>query len=224
MSGSRYCKKMYFSRGTQKWCIFHVELKSFTGNWRFHWICVDCWWQGCCQLLGRSLYNHCDDYDYIYDDDDGDLGDHGDSDDSAGEAAADDDVDKTEYCDCADDTDHADANDDFPGKSRSSTITLAFLIQKTNLTLEDAIVQVINIDISLTRHYELWNFAKSASLCWGHNLQSQLKIVNCDINASQVKSARTINPNLGFLTALVQLEESLPSKKNLWIRTFNATF
>jgi len=57
------------------------------------------------------------------------------------------------------------------GKSRSSTITLAFLIQKTNLTLEDAIVQV--------------------------------------------KSARTINPNLGFLTALVQLEESLPSNKNL---------
>ena len=30
----------------------------------------------------------------------------------------------------------------FRGKSRSSTITLAFLIQKTNLTLEDAIVQV----------------------------------------------------------------------------------
>jgi len=54
------------------------------------------------------------------------------------------------------------------GKSRSSTITLAFLIQKTNLTLEDAIVQV--------------------------------------------KSARTINPNLGFLTALIQLEESLASK------------
>ena len=78
-----------------------------------------------------------------------------DSDDSAGEAAADDDVDKTEYCDCADDTDHADATDDFPGKSRSSTITLAFLIQKTSLTLEDAIVQVVIIDISLTHHCEL---------------------------------------------------------------------
>jgi len=55
------------------------------------------------------------------------------------------------------------------GKSRSSTITLAFLIQKTNLSLEDAIVQV--------------------------------------------KLARTINPNLSFLTALVQLEESLLGSK-----------
>ena len=62
---------------------------------------------------------------------------------------------KTEYCDCADDSDHADDNDDFPGKSRSSTITLAFLIQKTSLTLEDAIVQVVIIDISLTHHCEL---------------------------------------------------------------------
>ena len=65
-------------------------------------------------------------------------------------AACADDADKTEYCD----GDHADDNDDFSGKSRSSTITLAFLIQKTNLTLEDAIVQVI-LDISSTHHCDL---------------------------------------------------------------------
>ena len=33
------------------------------------------------------------------------------------------------------------------GKSRSSTITLAFLLQKTSLTLEEAIVKVIIIVI-----------------------------------------------------------------------------
>ena len=65
-------------------------------------------------------------------------------------AACADDADKTEYCD----GDHADDNGDFSGKSRSSTITLAFLIQKTNLTLEDAIVQVI-LDISSTHHCDL---------------------------------------------------------------------
>ena len=36
---------------------------------------------------------------------------------------------------------------DFSGKSRSSTITLAFLLQKTSLTLEEAIVKVIIIVI-----------------------------------------------------------------------------
>ena len=39
-------------------------------------------------------------------------------------------------------------SNDFSGKSRSSTITLAFLIQKTNLTLEEAIVQVFTIDLN----------------------------------------------------------------------------
>ena len=66
-------------------------------------------------------------------------------------AACADDADKTEYCD----GDHAGDNGEFSGKSRSSTITLAFLIQKTNLTLEDAIVQVVIIDISSMHHCDL---------------------------------------------------------------------
>ena len=104
-------------------------------------------------------------------------------------------VDKTEY---------SDDDDDFSGKSRSSTIALAFLIQKTSLTLEEAIVQVnviINFStivivalIIMIYHYRC------------HNISLSIVI--------QVKSARTINPNLGFLTALIQLEESLASKKN----------
>ena len=43
---------------------------------------------------------------------------------------------------------------DFSGKSRSSTITLAFLLQKTSLTLEEAIVKVI-INIHHRHHQPL---------------------------------------------------------------------
>ena len=91
---------------------------------------------------------------------------------------------------CADSPNHTYCSG-FSGKSRSSTITLAFLIQKTNLTLEEAIVQVVTIDLNC----------------------HDIVVVNCD--TVQVKTARTINPNLGFLTALVELEESLASGKNL---------
>ena len=104
-----------------------------------------------------------------------------------------------------DKTEYSDDNDDFSGKSRSSTITLAFLIQKTSLTLEDAIVQVVVIIINffiiviialidMIHHYRRHNISLSTVI--------------------QVKSARTINPNLGFLTALIRLEESLASQKN----------
>ena len=105
-------------------------------------------------------------------------------------------LDKTEY---------SDDNDDFSGKSRSSTITLAFLIQKTSLTLEDAIVQVVVIIINffiiviVALIDMIYNYRR-------HNISLSIVI--------QVKSARTINPNLGFLTALIRLEESLASQKN----------
>lgn len=55
------------------------------------------------------------------------------------------------------------------GRSRSSTITLAFLLQKTELTLEEAV--------------------------------------------RKVKAVRAISPNVGFLTALVQLERELECRK-----------
>ena len=129
---------------------------------------------------------------------------------------------------------------DFSGKSRSSTITLAFLLQKTSLTLEEAIVKVIIIVIVVIINLSGLTVVMTQNCHFltkplsgedgSHNQPQpgfphrprptgresclQTEFVNMQIQIQKYTTTqihKDTNTNLNFLTTFVQLDENIAS-------------